>query len=98
MEISFFLTGKMDLSKMDSEIYEIDYRGPETHTYIPPPKGSRGKHNFHHQSMLKHHRKFKGLKASKLGEISVRNFIYSFIHHELFHFFVNSHIEADPRF
>ncbi|KAM3288133.1 hypothetical protein P3S67_021563 [Capsicum chacoense] len=63
-------SGKMDLSKMDSEIYEIDYRGPETHTYIPPPKGSRGKHNFHHQSMLKHHRKFKGLKASKLGEIS----------------------------
>ncbi|KAM3205306.1 hypothetical protein P3L10_028716 [Capsicum annuum] len=66
----FSSSGKMDLSKMDSEIYEIDYRGPETHTYIPPPKGSRGRHNFHHQSMLKHHRKFKGLKASKLGEIS----------------------------
>ncbi|XP_055808308.1 uncharacterized protein LOC129876852 [Solanum dulcamara] len=64
-------SGKMDLLKMDSQIYEIDYRGPETHTYIPPPKGSRGKHNFHHQSMLKHHRKFKGLvKASKPGEIS----------------------------
>ncbi|KAJ8570687.1 hypothetical protein K7X08_037659 [Anisodus acutangulus] len=60
---------KMDLLNMDSGIYEIDYRGPETHTYIPPPKGSRGKHNFHHQSMLKH-RKFKGLKASKPGEIS----------------------------
>ncbi|XP_015055131.1 uncharacterized protein LOC107001687 [Solanum pennellii] len=57
-------SGKMDLFKMDSEIYEIDYRGPETHTYIPPPKGSKGKHNFHHQNMmLKHHRKFKGLKV-----------------------------------
>ncbi|CAN4118924.1 unnamed protein product [Withania somnifera] len=64
-------SGKIDLLKMDSEIYEIDYRGPETHTYIPPPKGSRGKHNFHHQSMLKHDRKFKGMKAStKPGEIS----------------------------
>ncbi|XP_059298219.1 uncharacterized protein LOC132050896 [Lycium ferocissimum] len=60
-------SGKMDLLNMDSGIYEIDYRGPETHTYIPPPKGSRGKHRFHHQSMLKH-RKFKGLKASKPGE------------------------------
>lgn len=82
------MTGKIDLLKMDSEIYEIDYRGPETHTYIPPPKGSKGKHNFHHQSMLKHHRKFKGLKASKSGEINVRiNLIYSFlIHHKLFNF------------
>uniref|UniRef100_A0A3Q7IMB4 Uncharacterized protein n=1 Tax=Solanum lycopersicum TaxID=4081 RepID=A0A3Q7IMB4_SOLLC len=53
-----------NISIKDSEIYEIDYRGPETHTYIPPPKGSKGKHNFHHQNMmLKHHRKFKGLKV-----------------------------------
>ncbi|XP_042504736.1 uncharacterized protein LOC122081617 isoform X2 [Macadamia integrifolia] len=22
---------------LESEIYEIDYRGPETHSYVPPP-------------------------------------------------------------
>ncbi|XP_070021619.1 uncharacterized protein [Nicotiana sylvestris] len=60
-------SGKMDLLNMDSGIYEIDYRGPETHTYIPPPTGSRGRHNFQHQSMLQH-RKFKGLRASKTRE------------------------------
>ncbi|KAG5584411.1 hypothetical protein H5410_044845 [Solanum commersonii] len=54
-------SGKMDLSKVDtSEIYEIDYRGPETHTNIPPPRG--GRHNSH-QGMLFHH------KPTKLGKM-----------------------------
>lgn len=25
---------------MDTEIYEIDYRGPETHSFVPPPDKS----------------------------------------------------------
>ncbi|TMX00122.1 hypothetical protein EJD97_001378 [Solanum chilense] len=42
-------SGKMDLSKVNaSEIYEIDYRGPETHTKIPPQKGRRP--NNQHQA------------------------------------------------
>lgn len=24
------------------EVFEIDYRGPETHTYLPPPELKRG--------------------------------------------------------
>lgn len=32
-----FSTGRMHGKNMGSEVYEIDYRGPETHTYIPPP-------------------------------------------------------------
>ncbi|KAH0635578.1 hypothetical protein KY289_035493 [Solanum tuberosum] len=59
-------SGKMDLSKVDtSEIYEIDYRGPETHTNIPPPRG--GRHNSHHQGMLFHH------KPTKLGKNGKKN-------------------------
>lgn len=81
----FLLTGKMDLFKMDSEIYEIDYRGPETHTYIPPPKGSKGKHNFHHQNMmLKHHRKFKGLKVPEKFSVSNLIFLSSYVY-SIFH-------------
>lgn len=34
---------------MDSEIYEIDYRGPETHSRVPPPGHSHGKsYSPHH--------------------------------------------------
>lgn len=29
--------GRLDVKNKDSEVYVIDYRGPETHTYIPPP-------------------------------------------------------------
>lgn len=36
---------------LDSEIYEIDYRGPETHSFVPPPNHSHGKtHSPHHKS------------------------------------------------
>ncbi|KAF3622778.1 putative cell number regulator 8-like [Capsicum annuum] len=60
-------SGKMDLSNVDtSEIYEIDYRGPETHTNIPPPRG--GRHNSHHQGMLFHH---KAIKPGKNGVLLV---------------------------
>ncbi|KVH90458.1 hypothetical protein Ccrd_007493 [Cynara cardunculus var. scolymus] len=30
------------LKQLNSEIYEIDYRGPETHSYMPPPNRSGG--------------------------------------------------------
>ncbi|KAK6942839.1 hypothetical protein RJ641_028216, partial [Dillenia turbinata] len=39
-------------SNLGSEIYEIDYRGPETHSYIPPPY--RGRPYIHHDVM--HHK------------------------------------------
>lgn len=36
---------------MDTEIYEIDYRGPETHSFVPPPDHSHGKpHSAHDKS------------------------------------------------
>ena len=36
---------------LDSEIYEIDYRGPETHSFVPPPDHSHGKpHSAHDKS------------------------------------------------
>ncbi|KAI3523000.1 hypothetical protein L2E82_05599 [Cichorium intybus] len=33
---------KLPTAKLNSEIYEIDYRGPETHSYKPPPNRSGG--------------------------------------------------------
>jgi len=36
---------------LDAEIYEIDYRGPETHSFVPPPDHSHGKpHSAHDKS------------------------------------------------
>ncbi|RHN48441.1 hypothetical protein MtrunA17_Chr7g0263811 [Medicago truncatula] len=36
---------------LDTEIYEIDYRGPETHSFVPPPDHSHGKpHSAHDKS------------------------------------------------
>ncbi|XP_059305763.1 uncharacterized protein LOC132057263 isoform X2 [Lycium ferocissimum] len=58
-------SGKMDLTNVESGIYDIDYRGPETHTNIPPPKG--GRHNSHHQGMLFHH------KATEPGKRGKKN-------------------------
>ncbi|KAM2345488.1 uncharacterized protein LOC126592476 isoform X1 [Malus sylvestris] len=37
----FSKVGESDL--MDTEVYEIDYRGPETHSSVPPPGHSHGK-------------------------------------------------------
>ena len=51
---------------VDTEVYEIDYRGPETHSSIPPPDHSHGKPLTHRQSSWGHpnYPKFKG---SNLG-------------------------------
>ncbi|PNX84500.1 hypothetical protein L195_g040561 [Trifolium pratense] len=36
---------------LDSEIYEIDYKGPETHSFVPPPDHSHGNpHSPHHKT------------------------------------------------
>ncbi|KAK9193043.1 hypothetical protein WN944_003739 [Citrus x changshan-huyou] len=42
------------LPELDSEVYEIDYRGPETHSSIPPPDHShgRGKPVIRHESAV----------------------------------------------
>ncbi|XP_051152584.1 uncharacterized protein LOC127266393 [Andrographis paniculata] len=43
-----------------SEVYEIDYRGPETHTYIPPPNRAAGD-----RPRIHHRRKSKLKKATR---------------------------------
>ncbi|KAF4382149.1 uncharacterized protein LOC115708859 [Cannabis sativa] len=66
----YFSTGAMVVDS--EEIYEIDYRGPETHSSIPPPDHSRGKHRVHRQSSWGHPNNPKtkttylGRKASKI--------------------------------
>ncbi|KAK8546323.1 hypothetical protein V6N13_067543 [Hibiscus sabdariffa] len=47
------------------EIYEIDYRGPETHSSIPPPDNSyHHRHSIHRKARtLSPHKSFKGLKS-----------------------------------
>ncbi|XP_016471307.1 uncharacterized protein LOC107793459 isoform X1 [Nicotiana tabacum] len=59
-------SGKMELSNVESGIYDIDYRGPETHTNIPPPRG--GRHNSHHQTGILFHHKSKGLRTTRPGK------------------------------
>ncbi|KAF8403049.1 hypothetical protein HHK36_011143 [Tetracentron sinense] len=51
---------------LDSEIYEIDYRGPETHSYNPPPNRSRGKASIHAESVTPQP-KFKVSRAQNVG-------------------------------
>lgn len=51
---------------VDTEIYEIDYRGPETHSSIPPPDHSHGKPLTHKESSWGHPNYPKS-KGSNLG-------------------------------
>ncbi|CAL0310455.1 unnamed protein product [Lupinus luteus] len=37
-----FSIGVPQYEALDSEIYEIDYKGPETHSSVPPPDHSHG--------------------------------------------------------
>jgi len=52
--------------RLDLEVYQIDYRGPETHSSTPPP-------DHHHVKPLTHREtavaapKSKGLKGGSLG-------------------------------
>ncbi|KAF5182572.1 hypothetical protein FRX31_027847 [Thalictrum thalictroides] len=49
-----------------NEVYEIDYRGPETHSFIPPPDRSTGSPFVHHESVMAHH-KLKDPRGRKIG-------------------------------
>ncbi|XP_057428151.1 uncharacterized protein LOC130721376 [Lotus japonicus] len=41
LALPHFLRGESE-ALLHSEIYEIDYRGPETHSSVPPPHHSGG--------------------------------------------------------
>ncbi|KAK6126032.1 hypothetical protein DH2020_040146 [Rehmannia glutinosa] len=47
-----FSRGTLHVKIMGSEIYDIDYRGPETHTYIPPPNRAGDRPRIHHQTSM----------------------------------------------
>ncbi|BBH06025.1 hypothetical protein Prudu_017571 [Prunus dulcis] len=49
-----------------TEVYEIDYRGPETHSSIPPPDHSHGKPLIHKESAMASP-KPKSSRASSMG-------------------------------
>ncbi|PIA38613.1 hypothetical protein AQUCO_02700082v1 [Aquilegia coerulea] len=52
---------------LDKEVvYEIDYRGPETHSFVPPPDRSNGSPFVHHESVMAHH-KLKDPRGRKIG-------------------------------
>lgn len=56
------VAGKVDPEGIDTGIYEIDYRGPETHTYtLPPPNKGRAKA----------HTKSKGLMTARKARANV---------------------------
>ncbi|KAJ4704856.1 putative Transmembrane protein [Melia azedarach] len=52
--------------ELGSEVYEIDYRGPETHSSIPPPDHSSGKPTVHRESTAMAP-KCKGLRGCNVG-------------------------------
>nr|GMD62732.1 Topoisomerase 1-associated factor like [Ipomoea batatas] len=57
-----FSDGEPDGSGSSPVVYDIDYRGPETHTTVPPPKrGRRRRRNIihHQQTMVARHKRFK---------------------------------------
>lgn len=51
---------------MDLEVYEIDYRGPQTHSSIPPPVNWRGKPLSHRKTAVEPS-KSKGLGVGHIG-------------------------------
>ncbi|OMO73516.1 hypothetical protein COLO4_27060 [Corchorus olitorius] len=64
LSIPYFSTGG-SLEVSEKEVYEIDYRGPETHSSIPPPDHSHGhKHWVHKETDFLHHKSSsKGLRG-----------------------------------
>jgi hypothetical protein len=55
-------------SEVDLEVYQIDYRGPETHSSTPPPDHAHGKPLIHRKSSLAP-RKSKGSRGTgTIGE------------------------------
>ncbi|XP_070676670.1 uncharacterized protein [Malus domestica] len=64
---AFSLLGGSDL--MDTDVYEIDYRGPETHSSVPPPHhyhGKKPKPLIHKENAMATP-KPESIKAAKMG-------------------------------
>ncbi|KAM1271468.1 hypothetical protein ACFX2J_032278 [Malus domestica] len=64
---SFSKVGGSDL--MDTDVYEIDYRGPETHSSVPPPHhyhGKKPKPLIHKENAMATP-KPESIKAAKMG-------------------------------
>lgn len=59
--VGWFLLGG-SVVVVDEDVYEIDYKGPETHSSIPPPDHSRGKRMIHHETAMESP-KCKGLRG-----------------------------------
>ncbi|KAA8518781.1 hypothetical protein F0562_016445 [Nyssa sinensis] len=59
---------RLEVAKKDSGIYDIDYRGPETHSYKPPPNLSGAKPSAHGERVMAPH-KSKGLRAANARKI-----------------------------
>ncbi|XP_021751625.1 uncharacterized protein LOC110717277 [Chenopodium quinoa] len=46
----YIISGVAEMSKVKEEdVYEIDYRGPETHSHIPPPERFKRNPYIHHK-------------------------------------------------
>ncbi|OVA18123.1 hypothetical protein BVC80_1835g536 [Macleaya cordata] len=62
----------MDLMN-NNDMYEIDYRGPETHSHVPPPYRSGDSPFIHHKTTVMASSssgpKFKGSRALNGGSI-----------------------------
>ena len=72
---------------VDNEIYEIDYRGPETHSSVPPPHGhSVGKPLILHRSessasVVHNHPKSKGSrKVNNMGRKVISPYTHTHIY------------------
>ncbi|XP_007027280.2 PREDICTED: uncharacterized protein LOC18597917 [Theobroma cacao] len=72
LSVPYFSTGSWDVS--DREVYEIDYRGPETHSSIPPPDHSHGHRHWIHRETdaATLHKSSKGVKGGNSKGRNVR--------------------------
>uniref|UniRef100_A0A2P2J9U2 Uncharacterized protein n=2 Tax=Rhizophora mucronata TaxID=61149 RepID=A0A2P2J9U2_RHIMU len=59
----------------DPEIYEIDYRGPQTHSKLPPPAHSRGWPRIHRGSNVAS-TEIKDLGGGNTREISANKNVH----------------------
>ncbi|KAF3960086.1 hypothetical protein ACB098_09G022000 [Castanea mollissima] len=62
--VPYLSRGESD--RLDLEVYQIDYRGPETHSSTPPPAHHHVKPWIHRETAVAA-RKSKGLKGGNLG-------------------------------
>jgi hypothetical protein len=64
--VMFFSVGGSEVA--DSEVYEIDYRGPETHSSVMPPPGHFHGRPWIHQDTVKTSHKPQGFRGGNNGE------------------------------